>query len=61
MTFTEGRPSGRSQDLMCVFQDMNCSLDGVPKSHKEMNPWLQQANATTYLALAFIKFCKCNA
>jgi hypothetical protein len=61
MTFTEGRPSGRSQDLMCVFQDMNCLLDVVPKSHKEMNPSLQQANATTYLALAPLKFCKCHA
>jgi hypothetical protein len=61
MTFTEGRPSGRSQDLMCVFEDMKRSLDVVPKSHKEMDPWRQQANATTYLALAPIKFCKCHA
>jgi len=35
-------------------------LDVVPKSHKEMDAWLQQANAITYLALAPIKLSKSN-
>jgi hypothetical protein len=35
-------------------------LDVVPKSHKEMDAWLQQANAITYLALAPIKLGKSN-
>jgi len=61
MTFTEGRPSGRSQDLMCVFQDMNCLLEIVPEIHNEMDFWQHLANATTYLVLAPIKFCKCHA
>jgi hypothetical protein len=30
----------------------------VPKSHKEMDAWLQQANAITYLALAPIELGK---
>jgi hypothetical protein len=61
MTFTGGRPYGRSQDLMCVFQDINCLLEVVPESYNEMDPWQQLANANTYLALAPIKFCKCHA
>ena len=120
MTFTEGCPSGRSQDLMCVSEEMvtldrktleeifsligdcvdtitnlrhsdvfitsakrclldtaniqlasstevgkavllmNSWLEVIPKSHKEMDAWLQQANAITYLALAPIKLSKSN-
>jgi hypothetical protein len=40
---------------------MNSWLEVVPKSHKEMDAWLQQANAITYLALAPIKLGKSNA
>jgi hypothetical protein len=39
---------------------LNSWLDVVPKSHKEMDAWLQQANAITYLALAPIKLDKSN-
>jgi hypothetical protein len=30
---------------------LECWLDTVPKNHKEMYGWLQQANANAYLAL----------
>jgi len=40
---------------------MNSWLEVIPKSHKEMDAWLQQANAITYLALAPIKLGKSNA
>jgi hypothetical protein len=39
---------------------MNSWLEVIPKSHKEMDAWLQQANAITYLALAPIKLGKSN-
>ena len=120
MTFTEGCPSGRSQDLMCVSEEMvtldrktleeifsligdgvdtitnlrhsdvfitsakrclldtgnfelasstevgkavllmNSWLEVIPKSHKEMDAWLQIANTITYLAKAPIKLAKSN-
>ncbi len=43
---------GRAVLLMDTWSDV------VPKSHKEMDAWLQQANAITYLALAPIKLAK---
>jgi hypothetical protein len=35
-------------------------LNVVPKSQEEMDRWLQQANATTYLVWAKTKSGKCN-